>query len=69
MKILRLLSTNETTTDFNNNLNENLTIEPNSKVGLVNLNIELDDNNIIVTNANNTFEFLSKAGGTIKTVT
>jgi len=31
MKILRLLSTNETTTDFNNNLNENLTIEPNSQ--------------------------------------
>jgi len=74
MKILRLLSTNETTTDFNNNLNENLTIEPNSKVGLVNLSLELDDNNIIVTNANNTFQFSTKGLGggdktTIKDVT
>jgi len=57
MKCLRLLSSDETETDFYNNLNENLTIEPNSKIGLVNMSIELDDKNIIVTDDNKSFTF------------
>jgi len=69
MKIIRLISNNESEADFTNTFNSPIFIDEDSKIGLLNLSLVLEDKNIVVTNDNNKFNFKTKSSGATKTVT
>lgn len=60
MKIIRLISNDESEADFTNHFNTPILIDGGSKVGLLNLSLVLDDKNIVIDSRNNTFTFKSK---------
>ena len=55
MKLLRLISNNETQADFNVLFQEAITLKPNSSIGLQNFSLFFDDEMIEVDDGNNTF--------------
>ena len=68
VKLLRLVSNNETKADFSNFFNEAIEIKPDGKIALDSLKIECD-NRIIVNDGNNTFQFSTSTKNPVYTCT
>ena len=63
MKLIRLV-TEDPTALFDNTFNEDLVVEPNSKLALQSLSIETENNVIIINSSNNEISYQSTTGFT-----
>ena len=57
MVLIRCMSAGENSGNFNNDFQETIVVEPNSKICLVNASLSLNAESIAVTNSNNSLQF------------
>jgi hypothetical protein len=71
MKLLRLVSPKSqglTTSEWTNYFNDNFILKPQSKIGLLNASIPINNQNIVIDAANDTFEFKTADSADTNTV-
>jgi hypothetical protein len=68
MKLIHLNNSEEISGKFTNMFNDNILIEPYSKIGLLNVKVTLDDSSIVIAANNNKFKVEYSAGANIKDV-